>query len=246
MLARPVPAGYKSPPMSDGTIERALVIAAHPDDEVLGCGGTMARLAAAGSEVRVVILGEGITSRHARREQADPRQLAELRRASAAAGALLGARAVRARDFPDNRFDSVPLLEVVKAIEEELAGFAPDTVFTQHGGDLNIDHAVTFRAALIAARPLPGSGVKRVLAYEVASSTEWAFDRFAPRFEPNVFFDIAATLDRKLEAMRVYESESRAFPHPRSPEALRAQAARRGSQVGVAAAEAFALVREVR
>ncbi len=223
-----------------------LVIAAHPDDEVLGCGGTMARLAAEGAQVFILILAEGLTSR----PDFDPGRDAHLLRLhqqrARRAGALVGAREVNLTRFPDNRMDTVPLLEVTQTIEREIARVQPEIVFTQHGGDLNLDHAVTFRAALTATRPLAGCPVKKVYAYEVGSSTEWSFQQFEPRFHPQVFFDIAAHLETKVAAMQVYESEMRAFPHPRSPEAIRANARRWGSVAGAAAAEAFCCVREIR
>jgi LmbE family N-acetylglucosaminyl deacetylase len=226
-------------------MSRTLVIAAHPDDEVLGCGGTVARLAREGREVHIAILGEGITSRFAQREHADPASVAHLHTHSHAAAEKLGAREVHLLNLPDNRFDTVPLLEVAKGIEDLLERVKPEVVYTQHGGDLNIDHVVCFRATLIATRPMAGCCVKSVYAYEVASSSEWAFQQFAPAFQPNTFVDIGATLETKIEAMQTYESEARAFPHPRSPDALRAIARRWGSVVGVEAAEAFQCVRHV-
>lgn len=223
-----------------------LVLAAHPDDEVLGCGGTLARLAQAGHDVFLAILGEGITSRCAQRQQADPQQLEQLHASSRRVAELLGARDLSMHSLPDNRFDTVPLLEVVKIIEDLLRRHQPQVVYTQHGGDLNVDHVVTFRATLTATRPVPGQTVKAVYAYEVASSSEWAFGQFSPRFRPNLFVDISETLSRKIEAMQIYESEVRAFPHPRSPEALRAAAQHWGSMAGVSAAEAFQCIREIR
>ena len=222
-----------------------LVVAAHPDDEVLGCGGTMARLAREGCAVHVGILGEGVTSRHARREDAETEQLEALREDSRRAAEILGAQPPRFGGLPDNRFDTVPLLSVVKIVESWIGELHPRAVYTQHGGDLNIDHAVTFRAVLTAARPLPASAVKAVYAYPVLSSSEWAFGRFAPVFTPNIFVDIAATLEAKLEAMRAYGGELREFPHPRSLEALRAAARHWGSTAGLAAAEPFELLREL-
>ncbi len=223
-----------------------LVIAAHPDDEVLGCGGTMARLAAEGAQVFILILAEGLTSRPDFDPVRDAHLLRLHQQRARRAGALVGAREVNLTSFPDNRMDTVPLLEVTQTIEREIARVQPEIVFTQHGGDLNLDHAVTFRAALTATRPLAGSPVKTVYAYEVGSSTEWSFQQFEPRFHPQVFFDIAAHLETKVAAMQVYESEIRVFPHPRSPEAIRANARRWGSVAGVAAAEAFCCVREIR
>jgi LmbE family N-acetylglucosaminyl deacetylase len=226
-------------------MKKVLVIAAHPDDEVLGCGGTMARLAAEGAEVHVVILANGLTSR----PDFDAAQAAAALKVhhdrAERAGKLLDAASVQVLGFSDQKMDTLPLLDITQAIEREIERLQPDTVFTQHGGDLNMDHVITYRATLTATRPMAGRSVRRVYAYEVASSTEWAFQRFEPRFHPSVFFDIASTLEKKIAAMQVYESETRAFPHPRSPEALRAIAHRWGSVVGVQAAEAFELVREI-
>ncbi len=223
-----------------------LIIAAHPDDEVLGCGGTMARLAQEGHQVSVAILGEGISSRANSREAADQGALQKLRECSVRAAALLGIEDVQMFGLPDNRFDSVPLLEVVKIIENLVETRRPDEVYTQHGGDLNIDHLVTYRATLTATRPVTKQSVRAVYAYEVPSSTEWAFGSFQPSFRPNVFVDVSRTLELKIAAMHAYESESRSFPHPRAPEALRALATWRGSTAGLNAAEAFQMVREVR
>ena len=223
-----------------------LVFAAHPDDEVLGCGGTIARLAQEGNEVYVAILGEGITSRYRQREQADQALVEALHARCHQVGELLGAREVLLHDLPDNRFDVVPLLDVIKIAEDLIADLQPLTVYTHCGADLNIDHVVVHRAVLTATRPLPGCSVREVLTFEVPSSTEWAFGQFAPSFEPNVFVDISTTLETKVRAMALYESEDRESPHPRSPESLRALARRRGSTVGVGAAEAFSLVRSLR
>lgn len=216
-----------------------LVIAAHPDDEVLGCGGTMRKLADRGEAVFIAILGEGITSRYGAREGADKALIAQLHQKSEKAAELVGAKDLFMYGLPDNRFDTMPLLDVVKIIEELVDKLAPDTIYTQHGGDLNIDHVVTFRATLTATRPMRDSPVKAVYTYEVASSTEWSFQQFAPVFRANTFVDISETLETKIAAMQVYESEARTFPHPRSPEALRAAARRWGSVIGLESAESF-------
>ncbi len=223
-----------------------LIIAAHPDDEVLGCGGTIARLAAEGAQVSILILAEGLTSRADFNAVRDAAALTVHHERAHRAGRLLGAKEVTVGGFPDNRMDTVPLLDVTQTIEREIERVQPEIVFTQHGGDLNLDHVVTFRATLTATRPMKGCPVKRLYAYEVGSSTDWAFQQFEPRFAPQIFFDIDAHLETKIAAMQIYESEARAFPHPRSPEALRATARRWGSTVGVSAAEAFCCVRELR
>ena len=222
-----------------------LVVAAHPDDEILGCGATMARLSTEGHTVRIAILGEGSTSRAAQREDADTAPVDELALASVAAGHEVGAAGVSLHGLPDNRFDRVDLLDIVKIVEGLVDEHEPSTVFTHHGGDLNVDHRLTHQAVLTATRPLPGQVVTEVYAFEIASSTEWAFQRFEPTFRPSYFVDVEGFLDRKLAAMAHYDAEVRPFPHPRSPEALTAIAQRWGSVVGRAAVEAFELIRLV-
>jgi LmbE family N-acetylglucosaminyl deacetylase len=221
-----------------------LVIAAHPDDEVLGCGGAIARHAAAGDAVSILILANGLTSRAGFDPVKEAGQLQLHHERARRAGALLGAREVILAGLPDQKMDTIPLLEITQRIEQEIARVVPEVVFTHHGGDLNLDHVITFRATLTATRPMAGRPVKRLYSYEVGSSTEWSFQQFAP-FHPTTFVDITPHLETKIAAMQVYESEARAFPHPRSPEALRAQAQFRGVAAGMAAAEAFACVREL-
>jgi LmbE family N-acetylglucosaminyl deacetylase len=224
-----------------------LVVAAHPDDEALGCGGTIAQHAAAGHVVHIAILGEGISSRHDRRADAASGAIEKLQDDARAAAAALGARSVVFGGLPDNRFDEVPLLDVVKQVEAWVGTLRPDVIYTHHPGDLNVDHGVTFRAVLTATRPGASSVVVSDLyAFEVPSSTDWAFQRVAPPFHANVFVDIAAGLEKKIAAMQCYESERRTAPHPRSPEVLRATALRWGSVAGMPAAEAFELIRSLR
>ena len=219
------------------------MIAAHPDDEVLGCGATMGRLVREGNDVRVAILAEGLTSRSLAREDTDARELRELRVQAKQAADLLGITEVTFFDLPDNRLDTVPLLDVVKLVEQLIARIQPVRIYTHHAGDLNMDHVVVSRAVMIATRPVADCIVKEVYQFEVPSSTEWAFQQFEPSFRPNVFMDIAETLDAKVNAMSCYKTEARVFPHPRSPEALRAVATRWGTVAGCKAAEAFQLVR---
>jgi LmbE family N-acetylglucosaminyl deacetylase len=224
---------------------KVLVIAAHPDDEILGCGGTTARLAAEGHELTFAILGEGMTSRHAQRSHADVKDLETLHRQAHAAAAKVGVKNVILHKLPDNRLDTVPLLDVVKLVEGLIEQVKPEVIYTHHAGDLNVDHGIIHRAVLTATRPVAQSPVREVYAFEVPSSTEWAFQRIEPAFRPNCFVEITRTLEAKIAAMECYETEARKFPHPRSPEALRALAARWGSVVGCAAAEAFELVRSI-
>lgn len=222
---------------------RVLIVAAHPDDEVLGCGGTMALHAEAGDIVSILILGEGLTSRAPSRESASRDDMPDLQHDARAAARFVGVEDVTLLDFPDNRFDSVPLLDIIKAIEREKARLTPDVVYAHHWGDLNVDHRVTIDAVLAAFRPLPGEQPVDIYAYEVPSSTTWGLPSAAASFLPTHFVDISATLDRKVAAMEAYRTERRGAPHPRSPESLQAWARYRGTIAGVHAAEAFAAVR---
>lgn len=219
-----------------------LVVAAHPDDEVLGAGGTIRKLRDLGRDVHVAILGEGVTSRYDKRTAADPNEVRELHQRARAANAVLGVESLSLLGLPDNRFDGLDLLDVVKLIEKLIAEHRPTTILTHHAGDLNVDHQITHRAVLTATRPVAGHCVRNVLAFEVPSSTEWAFSTPSP-FIPNVFLDIESSLEAKVASLACYESEVRAFPHPRSPEALRIIAKRWASVVGAAAIEPFMLIR---
>jgi LmbE family N-acetylglucosaminyl deacetylase len=223
-----------------------LVVAAHPDDEVLGCGGTVAQDSAR-HEVRVAILGEGISSRHAQRSDVSPAQIDNLKSDARAAATILGATSVDFGGLPDNRFDEVPLITVAKQVEEWVDAYRPDVIYTHHPGDLNVDHGLAFRAVLTATRPgTRPHTVRDIMSFEVPSSTEWAFQHIGPPFRPNVFVDIGDSMERKLEAMRCYESEVRQSPHPRAIEKIKALAEHRGAACGMRYAEAFELIRSVR
>ena len=223
-----------------------LVVAAHPDDEVLGCWGTIASLVQEGREVHIAILGEGATSRYQERDQADQSKVERLVSDSQKVSDLIGAKQVYNFGLPDNRFDTLPMLDVVKIVEKLVSEIEPSVIYTHHPGDLNIDHGVVFRATLTATRPLSGCPVRDLYAFEIPSSTEWSFGMYKPEFRPNVFVVITDTVNVKIKAMQTYESESRSFPHPRSPEALRAIASNWGSIVGIEYAEAFELIRSIR
>lgn len=217
-----------------------LVVAAHPDDEVLGCGGTLARLADEGHDVHILILAEGVTSRAPSRDrETKVSELSELKRCAETAKTILGGVSVKVCDFPDNRMDSVDLLDVVKLVEGEITRHRPQLLFTHHGGDVNIDHRVVHDAVVAACRPQPGHPVRQLLFFEVASSTEWRPPGFVEGFSPTCFYDIGRHLARKLDALRAYPTEVRAFPHPRSVEAVEHLARWRGATVGCHAAEAF-------
>ena len=223
-----------------------LVVAAHPDDEVLGCGGTIARHADAGDQVQVLIVAEGATSRQQQRDRNQASdELSALAQAAQQAGAILGAQGVELLDLPDNRLDSLDRLDLIKQIEERISRHQPQVVYVHHAGDVNIDHRRLHEAVVTACRPTPGQPVRRLLSFEVASSTEWQPPGSAPAFEPNWFVDISAKWLRKREALEAYASEMRPWPHARSIQAVEHLARWRGAQVGVEAAEAFCLLRQL-
>lgn len=220
--------------------KKILVVAAHADDEALGCGGTIARHVAEGDHVCVVFMADGVASR----AQVDQAELQRRNQARDAALDIQGVTHWHALDFPDNRMDSVPLLDVVQALEPIIEQVQPVRVYTHHNGDLNVDHRITHQAVMTACRPVPGSSVREILAFEVMSSTEWATPVVAP-FVPNVFVDISDYLPKKLEALTAYDMEMRPAPHSRSVAHIEALALHRGNCVGLDAAEAFEMVRVV-
>jgi len=217
---------------------RHLIIAAHPDDEVLGCGGTIINRVRQGDEVFVAILTDGAITRY-------KKGMAKVLRKSALDSAkILGVSKVIFKDLPNQLLDSIPITRVIKAIEAVMAEVKPDLVYTHDKGDLNRDHAVIYEATLVAMRPLPGSKVKKLFTYFVPSSSEYNDVDEKCVFIPNVFVDIKAGIDKKIKAFACYKSERRAYPHPRSPEALRVYAKRWGIQAGIEYGEPFRLIRE--
>lgn len=219
---------------------KILCIAAHPDDEILGVGGTLALRAAEGHEVTCVIVSEGASSRYP--SGADE----ELRAAGRAAAAVLGAREPRFLGLRDQRLDALPILDVIRPLEEVVAELHPDEVYTHHWGDLNRDHRVVSEAAMVACRPASDAAPRRLYCFETPSSTEWSSTDPALQFAPNTFVDIGATVERKLQAMACYATEVRPHPHPRALDSLRARAAYWGQHACRAHAEPFVLVREIR
>lgn len=214
--------------------KRVLVIAAHPDDEALGCGGAMARHAGLGDQVDVVFVADGVSSRGNQAGALDRR-----RDAARKAASILGARAPQFLEFADNRLDTVALLDVTRALESVIAAVDPVIIYAHHGGDLNVDHRVVHQATVTALRPLPQSKFIGLLAFEVASSTEWATEAIGAAFRPDRYVNISTTFDRKMAALEAYAEEMRDTPHARSYEAVRAQATLRGAQSGLAKAEGF-------
>lgn len=225
-------------------MNRILVVAAHPDDEILGVGATVAKYVQQGYEAQCIILGEGQTSRWKNREEAAHEIVEELHADTLKAAKIVGYSKVYFADFPDNRFDSVDLLDVVKYIENIKNEFRPDIIYTHHGGDLNVDHQITFKAVLTATRPINDCPVKELYTFETLSSTEWDFS-YNDIFKPNTFINVEETFDNKVEAMKCYETELCEFPHPRSLKGLELYAGKWGSVVGKSYVEAFQLIRKI-
>ena len=228
--------------------KRILVVVAHPDDEVLGLGSTMFTLIKDfNCKVRVLILGEGITSRADERNVAKWQSELDIHRSNIrSAQKTIGYESVGIYDFPDNRFDTVPLLSLVKVVEKDKSEFEPQVIFTHHGGDVNIDHQRTFEAVITACRPMTNETVKTIITFETMSGTEWRASSDPKRFVPNLFVELSEqALSAKTKAMEAYEFERRPYPHPRSPEALKIRAQMWGIANGIKFAEAFQVVRSV-
>lgn len=228
--------------------KRIMLVVAHPDDELLGLGATMHKLINEFNvKTHVVILGEGITSRSDSRDTTFwDRELARHRGNIKNAQAAIGYHSVSIYDFADNRFDTIALLDIIKVVEKEKAAFQPDTIFTHHGGDVNIDHQRTFEAVLTACRPMANEITKTIISFETPSGTEWRSPVDPRHFLPNFFVAVSEKdVDAKIIGMESYEFEKRAYPHPRSPQALKIQSQRWGVSVGYDFAEAFVIVRAI-
>jgi LmbE family N-acetylglucosaminyl deacetylase len=219
-----------------------MIIAAHPDDEILGCGGTVARLTQEGKaeadEVLTLILSNGITSR----ENWDKKDLEDLKVKSADANFMVGVPWIAIEDLPDNQFDKVPLLDIVKKVDKHIKFHLPDIIFTHYANDLNIDHRITYQAVITATRPMQNESVKEIYSFEVLSSTEW---NYPTTFSPDTFYDITDTINTKLEALACYDSEMRDSRHPRSITGAWNNAKMWGLKSGLEYAEAFKTVRRI-
>lgn len=229
-------------------MKNILIVASHPDDEALGCGGTISRLSKEGNTIHILILGQGLPLRDYNKDKNKLKKAFDkLHSESKLAGKLLGAKYVEIKNLPDNRLDSINLLDIIKIIEIEIRKFEPEIIFTHHPGDLNIDHRLTFEAVLTATRPLPGQNVKEIYSFEIPSSTEYQFQTSENSFKPNVYFEISKVdIKNKIKAMQSYSTERRVFPHPRSSKSLEALAKWRGSNIGKNYAECFELIRFIK
>jgi LmbE family N-acetylglucosaminyl deacetylase len=221
-------------------VKTVVVVAAHPDDEVLGCAGTIALHSKAGDQVHLIFMADGENAR-----ASQVAQLSTRKQAAQAAAKILGVQSVLFLDFADNAMDSVPLLTINQALENALLPLQPELIYTHFGGDLNIDHRLTYQAVLTACRPQPGQSVRSIYCFEVPSSTEWSSQQEAP-FRPQLFIDISSVQQQVSDAIKCYTTELRPWPHSRSVEAIGLRQQWRGSNVGLAAAEAFMVERDIR
>lgn len=228
--------------------KKIMIVVAHPDDELLGLGATMNKwIIEEGIKTHVVILGEGITSRSDNRDTNKWKQELIIHQNNIKEAQLsIGYHSIKTYNFPDNRFDTIALLDIIKIIEIEKSAFQPDIIFTHHGGDLNIDHQLTFDAVMTACRPMGHETVKSIVTFETPSGTEWRASSDPRNFLPNLFVTLKkANVDAKINAMDCYKFEKRTYPHPRSPEALIIQAQRWGVAIGSEFAEAFCIIRRI-
>lgn len=218
---------------------RILIIAPHPDDEVLGCGGTIVKHVRGRAEVYLCIVTKAYAPEWTELE------IRKKRKEVLRANEILGITKTYFLDLPTVKLDTIPQKELNKAISQVVDDVQPELLYIPHRGDVNRDHYLVFDSAIVAARPKPDLAVKKVLSYETLSETEWAAPLVSDAFVPNVYVDISETLETKLEAMAAYKTELKEFPHPRSLEAISALAKIRGASIGVKAAEAFVLIREI-
>jgi len=218
-------------------MNKVLVVVAHPDDEIIGCGGTIARHVKNGDTVQVVFLADGFGSRDDGIDRSRPASDAVL---------FLGCNPPIFLNLPDNQLDTLPLLDIVKKVGTIVSRFKPDIVYTHNFGDLNIDHQITHRAVITACRPEPGFCVKEIYSFEVLSATHWQSQSMGVAFAPNYFVNISDYIELKIKALHFYDEEMRDYPHIRSYDSVENLSKFRGSLVGVENAEAFCIERLIK
>jgi len=220
-------------------MNKILVIAAHPDDEILGAGGTLSKHVKSGDKVFCLILGEGLISRIGTKKE----DIDMLRTSGRQAGKIIGFKEIFFENLPDNSFDTVSLLSITKVVEKYFNMIGPSIVYTHHGNDLNIDHQLTFQAVLTASRPCNPNRPDEIYAFESPSSTEWQ-SKTPLMFSPNYYVNIEDTIELKTKALAKYHTEIRSYPHPRSEKGIKLLAQYRGLEVGLKFAEAFCVIRK--
>ncbi len=220
--------------------KKILVVAAHPDDEVLGCGGTIAKHVLNKDLVHIIFMSDGVSSR----KNYSKSNLRSRLKASKLAQSILGISSANYFNFPDNKMDSIPLLNIVQKLETVIKKFKPEIIYTHHYNDLNVDHKITHTSVITACRPQPKFSVREIYGFEVLSSTEWSPVN-KHQFKPNFFVDITKQIATKMKALKAYKKEMRAKPHSRSIKHVEVIAQHRGYSVGVDMAEAFEVYRIV-
>jgi len=226
-------------------MKKILAIVAHPDDEIIGVGGTLCKHIDAGDTVRVVILGDGKSSRKDKYEKLGNEKIEDLDNETKAALSELGITDFSKHFLPDNRFDSMEILDLVKIVSKYIRDFRPEIVYTHHFGDLNVDHKMCSEAVVISCRPNENESVKQILMFETLSSTEMAGYEINNAFSPNYFVRIEKQLDRKIKSLSYYKSELHDYPHPRSLESVKINAQLWGTKINSYAVEAFSLFRGI-
>lgn len=223
-------------------MDTVLAVVAHADDEILGCGGALFKHSSQGDKVFVLVMADGVSSRNNASQKEKEKRIHLAQRVQQ----LMEIESYFFCDLPDNQLDTVSRLTINQTIEVKLAEIQPSIVYTHHWGDLNIDHRLVHEATTVACRPFLNQTTKSLRFFEVSSSTDWQVPRTSSDFAPNLFIDISQTLKKKLQALRIYENEMRSWPHARSYQAVEALARWRGASVGLAAAEAFVIGREIK
>ena len=217
--------------------DKVLVIAAHPDDEILGCGGTIAKIKDK-SHVQIIFMTNGVSARGAKKET----EIKKRKNAAIKLFKFLKLPKPIFYNFPDNQMDKVPLLKIIKKIENRIKIFKPKTIITHYSNCLNIDHRITFEAVITACRPVNNLSVKKILSFEIPSSTDWALFK-GKKFEPNYYVDISNHIKEKIHLIKFYKDELRNYPHSRSIQSIKSLASFRGVSCGVKFAEGFYLNR---
>ena len=223
--------------------KKVLVVAAHSDDDALGCGGTLIKLAHKGHEIHTIYFTDGVSSR--KKGKDSKKKILKRKKHSLEASKILGIKTLKNFSYPDNQLDTVPLLKITRNIENAINKIKPDILFTHYENDLNVDHQVIFKAVLTATRPKPRLKLNKIFLFETLSSTEWKYSIKKQQFNPNYFVDISKTINKKIKAFSCYKDEVCDWPHPRSLKGIKNLAMIRGQSVGKKFCEAFYLLREI-
>jgi len=225
--------------------KNVLVVAAHPDDEILGCGGTLIKLRRRGYKIQCIFLSDGESSRNIKDKIKINKLINTREKQAIKVSKLLKFKTPKFFKFPDNKMDSIPIIKLIQIIEKEIQIHKPSIIFTHSMADLNIDHSIACNSVLTATRPFSKSFVKKILSFEIPSNSELYFSRNKKFFKPNLFSDISKEIKLKIKTLKIYKNEMRKPPHLRSAEGIRTLSKYRGAQSGLKYSEAFELLRDV-